>query len=842
MKKKQKNLKRVRSDSTNPSTSDETKAPKSVRPIKARRKNTRSTSTYKLTPKRILNCSFYLVLFLHIVEPFASRFAAYRKVFLENQTGFLIIGTILGVIFTAWNIADLDTSIADQEKLISGTADNHDRVDTAESPWYMRIPILNRIAIWMRSEGWVYSSAYVIVLILAATVIFYKLGYFDFGWDEYQTVGTATSHMKDGVFHDWDYVKEQASESPYLRAWPHSWLVSKTFAVFGISEWSARLASALAGMVFFVVLYAVARYFTRDRFIALAITAAILLNTRLVYFFRFARMYALLLPLFMATFYTLYRAITSENSWTAGDGRIRGFLSRYLNYHPGYILLTVLLAVAMSSLHSIQLVIFPAAVIFIFALALYSREPKYVITTITIITGAVFGILLVLLWDQSGIPEKLQGKVSFFEMRNTVYLDLMVNYPFPKNAAILILGTGLSLTILTKNRNLKTRLLYLYCVVLFCLVFFVYIADRYAQYRYIIHCIAISSFLIIYIFLLLIGRIRVPALRYVFLICFFANIAHLFGKGKGELYDRNSMHGWPSVAYEAINTNFDVENDILIAGPYLRVHYVERVGEIKHTRSYFPVFHENILADIRKRPSGWLTWETFFEKLHVDQRTVEYANSKFEKLHGKGIDNIGVEVFRFRRDMIDDVQPNARLDLSKPITFCFWVKTNLLKLNTPTTPSVPVVLLPKTLEGLWMEAYRVLEGHSTVNVNGYKFIYGDISTENVLSTGHIADGQWHHILWYQGKKGIDATMGLYVDGNLAGEKIIPGFINTFDDVLIAETFGGEVQDIRVYDFAVSLAQVTAIYNDGEIRKERVLSTPDGAKFEPSRQFNITILR
>ena len=63
----------------------------------------------------------------------------------------------------------------------------------------------------------------------------------------------------------------------------------------GISEFSGRVASVIGGVVFIISLYFIARFFTNRKIALLTLFAASLFPAYLG-LFRYARMYAILLP------------------------------------------------------------------------------------------------------------------------------------------------------------------------------------------------------------------------------------------------------------------------------------------------------------------------------------------------------------------------------------------------------------------------------------------------------------------------------------------------------------------------------------------------------------------
>ncbi|MCW3974811.1 MAG: hypothetical protein NWE86_01020, partial [Candidatus Bathyarchaeota archaeon] len=120
-------------------------------------------------------------------------------------------------------------------------------------PKINRIPIFNSIVKWMYKEGWHFSTGLMIIVLVGFGLRIYGVGDFDFREDEFQVIYTASSYHFGGGFYTWDWIKSEPSGNLYMRAWPHTWLIAKSFDIFGISEFSARLVSVIFGTILILV-------------------------------------------------------------------------------------------------------------------------------------------------------------------------------------------------------------------------------------------------------------------------------------------------------------------------------------------------------------------------------------------------------------------------------------------------------------------------------------------------------------------------------------------------------------------------------------------------------------
>jgi hypothetical protein len=88
-------------------------------------------------------------------------------------------------------------------------------------------------------------------------------------------------------------------------------------------------------------------------------------------------------------------------------------------------------------------------------------------------------------------------------------------------------------------------------------------------------------------------------------------------------------------------------------------------------------------------------------------------------------------------------------------------------------------------------------------------------TQNIESDRNIIDNNWHHILGtYDG-----SVMKLYVDGVLSKteDKWFPGDIAYGNyDLYIGDSFNGQIDDVRIYNYALTPTQVKTLYNNGAV--------------------------
>ncbi len=119
----------------------------------------------------------------------------------------------------------------------------------------------------------------------------------------------------------------------------------------------------------------------------------------------------------------------------------------------------------------------------------------------------------------------------------------------------------------------------------------------------------------------------------------------------------------------------------------------------------------------------------------------------------------------------------------------------------------------------------------------HRFPFGGSSGTDIYSPGTYHDGRWHHVLAVKDP----ATTTLYVDGIKVGSAgnstTFNAPVETVAGRLIGDSgprfFAGQIDDVRVYDRALSLQEAAELANPTTARPaDTVALTPDGLPVEP----------
>ncbi|WP_226006160.1 glycosyltransferase family 39 protein [Natrinema salinisoli] len=500
---------------------------------------------------------------------------------------------------------------------------------------------------------------------LAAAVFFYRLGKISFIGDEFQTISAAAGYYHTGEFYLWDWIASEPTPVLYDRAWPHTVFIAGSYVVFGISEWAARVPSAIAGVFSVLLTYYVVAYFTERQWIALLTSASLFLYPSVTFYFRWARMYSLVIPLFLLLIYLSHRIMTGENTIDFRKKPINDFVNTWLNFDIKLAVLTLPVLYLGYSVHINTLFVLPAAYLFVLYKTITTQERKYLLAASGGMLGLCVVSLIVTFTDRLAF---LPYYLSYFGRENIIYFNYLLRFPFGRSLGVVFVLFGLFSIHVTRDEPVRSKLMYLYITCSFSLIFLMYVADRYASFAYIVHIVPLALILLIFGTHEFISIFDSPLIRYVLVGLLVLNLASPLAPGPEsdtlwDLYTDDDEEY--SAAYETIETNYDASEEAIF-GQYLRGYYLQDVNDnatvvdMESHQQYSPT---QFYRDLLQYGSGWITWETR-KSYHIDPAIRNYISRHFEKYHGEGIDETSVEVYYFNQSMINKTELNTRRSIS----------------------------------------------------------------------------------------------------------------------------------------------------------------------------------
>jgi hypothetical protein len=495
------------------------------------------------------------------------------------------------------------------------------------------------------------------VLIIAAFMIFsYRLDAKDFWDDEYLILGAAKGYQETGTFHSWDFIKDTPTKEEYTRAWLHTILVAQSYNLFGVSEWSTRIVSTIFGCIFIGISFFICAYFTQNLLLSFTIAIVFLLNPDFIFYWRYARMYALLLPALSIWAYLVHKALEAPPGKKLPEQPASSLTAEYLNFNWLYAGLSLLFLYCAYHVHVNSLILALSTLIYIFILAVIGTERKYTGLLITIcISGPIFYTI---------IPEtmisSLTGFMSFFNAYNPIYLQLIAQKPFYSIISLSLMAGSIIILFNSPLKRLKKKILFCLMIVMTTIVFFVYMANFFGgHYRFICHTVPFAILLTCFVYFIVLKVFRNRNILIAGIAILLLAQTVNFIRHQKVLYYGALGQPFPSVAYQTVKNHLKPNEAVFAQG--LKSYYMAGISRstplisLGHTKQGTtgtnPYRFDSFFSDLLKYKQGWVLWEKYKE-FHVDPKVAAYVKTLFKKYHGQGIDSTGVEVFYFDESMI----------------------------------------------------------------------------------------------------------------------------------------------------------------------------------------------
>ena len=664
-----------------------------------------------------------------------------------------------------------------------------------------------------------YLFALLIIACLSSYTVLYKLGNFDFFSDETQTIQGATGYYHSGEYVKWSFSKNKLTETKYNRAKPHIYLIAQSYKLFGISEWSSRFPSALFAVILIIAGYFIGVFFFKDK------TAVLLAFFTFVFFFEFlflqrwTRMYAILLPLYLAGTYFFFRFLTEINGLNIPILKKKLFLLKILNYNFLLLPILAILLYVNYKLHPNSLLIFIIFFVFIGILYFTDKDKKYIF-------AFFIGILLLvyqIIFPFTGIFEKV---ITFFKVDNgEYYRQAIIGYPFSIYPNIVIISTAIYVIFISKNKNFQQKYILPVISGLIAFVLFSYILKRYESFKYLSFIIPLILLFIISGYFLIFRTLFPKFIIIIFSLLLMANVVLLYQKNYKALYIENFVtSAKPSIAYKSIVKDY-TKGEIIYRhwGPDYYFSGIDSSVQFKLLGHYAGKSFKTIYDTIQNYAGVWFVWDS--NQTHrMDKTFIAFAEKYFTKYHGYGVDSTNVEIYHFTKNMFSDSVlflekdifiPTANLNTKNSYSIATWLAL------TPTTLQTPFYF------------HNLEDTVFTLNIdknNQNLVLKHKNDSINILKSNNIANGKLHHVVYYQtgGKKGD--KFGIIIDGKKIREKKFTNDISELVKIKVNPFFKGSVDDIRVYNFVLNESQIKTIMKSKEQLKSNILFSGN-KKFE-----------
>jgi uncharacterized membrane protein len=255
----------------------------------------------------------------------------------------------------------------------------------------------------------------VLIVIIGTGFRLYGLGTNSFVADEFLDINSSYGYAETGTWKAWDFnygipAVQNINDARDERASVYKWQVAQVLKVLPLSEPSARLVSVLWGVISMILIFFVARYFTRSNATALLATFLFALSVSAIIFDRRLRMYAMFLPVYLALATSLYGLLEHEyrGKWSVLKRSWEKFGLNLMFLVP-----TILLGILSFMTHQITMTIIPVAGVYLLIMSTIlwregNRKNKYSIMTAL----GLFALLMIIV---TGLWSKVSYLFIFFD-------------------------------------------------------------------------------------------------------------------------------------------------------------------------------------------------------------------------------------------------------------------------------------------------------------------------------------------------------------------------------------------------------------------------------------------
>ncbi len=278
------------------------------------------------------------------------------------------------------------------------------------------------------------------ILVLGSFLRFYKLGNNSFVADEFLDINSSYAYAQTGEWKNWDFNfgrinEENAYAARDERAWAYKWQVAQLFKFLPPTEGTARSMSAIWGIITILLMYFVAKDFTKNKTIGLIAAFLFAISIDGIEFDRKLRMYAMFFPIFLAFSWSLFSFLEKPYS---GKIKFLEHIWQKWEINLAYLLPAIILGLLSLHLHLLtaNIAIIVALYALIYAIIKIKKTGKY-LNKYSIIFSAGILILItgfIFISDKLSVATKEMGFTSHFSYIQHVLSD----YQTPVLAVIFI--------------------------------------------------------------------------------------------------------------------------------------------------------------------------------------------------------------------------------------------------------------------------------------------------------------------------------------------------------------------------------------------------------------------
>jgi len=324
----------------------------------------------------------------------------------------------------------------------------------------------------------------VTILLIGTFLRFYKLGDNSFVADEFLDINSTYAYTQTGIWQNWDFNfgevnKENAFQARDERAWVYKIQVAQLFKILPPTEGVARSISALWGIISILLIFCVARYFSKKDEIGLISAFLFAISISGLIFDRRLRMYAMFFAVFLAFSWYLFRFLEEKYN---GKNRILKSLWEKTGFNFIYLIPALILGMISIMTHQLTANIVFIVLIYSIILAIIKFKQKiylnkYSFIIILSIIGYFIGAAL--------FPTEMKtytAGLEFFNDNISYFSKIFTDY---SSAILTLIFLAGGIYFLLKKQNLLKESLWLIVSFFGTVLLAVFIWDRNSGDQYI---------------------------------------------------------------------------------------------------------------------------------------------------------------------------------------------------------------------------------------------------------------------------------------------------------------------------------------------------------------------
>lgn len=290
---------------------------KQLKPItdRLREKVQKPTFIQKIACRKIISSENYqkalikylfLVLLAIIAVLEIEPVSKYLSFLVEFKTHLLVMVIVFGVV-TFWQnrevIKEVEVEASEEQKQEQKRKEEF----LKKYPRINKIPVFRNIVRWMYKEGWGYSIALVLIVLVGFGLRLWNLGYLGLWGDEGTVYIASKNILSEGI-------PLLETGLLYSRDYPHLYLTALSLEIFGHTEFALRIPSVVFGTLLIILTYLLTIEIFEDKPTAIFAAGIIATHPWLIEYSRFARSYIMMVCLLYTSIYFYSIALRSEKS------------------------------------------------------------------------------------------------------------------------------------------------------------------------------------------------------------------------------------------------------------------------------------------------------------------------------------------------------------------------------------------------------------------------------------------------------------------------------------------------------------------------------------------------